>query len=165
MTQDFLSLIFRLSKQNVKFVIIGGFAGVAHGCTLVTQDVDICCEFNTKNLLSLQKALADINPVHRRTPERLKLGLTGENCKDYKNLYLDTDIGQLDCISFVQGIGDFKKVTQASQVIEVENRKFNILKIEALIKAKKAMNRPHDKEAVIQLEAVKKIKDSFKEEK
>jgi len=161
MTQDFLSLLFRLNKEDVKFVIIGGFAGVVHGCTFVTQDIDICCESTTENLLRLQNALADIHPVHRMTPERLKLELTRENCKDYKNLYLDTDIGQLDCISFVQGIGDFKKALQSSQVIEVENHKFNVLRIEALIEARKALNRPRDREAIIQLEAIKKIKDNF----
>ena len=161
MTQDFLSLLFRLNKEDVKFVIIGGFAGVVHGCTFVTQDIDICCESTKENLLRLQNALADIHPVHKMTPERLKLELTRENCKDYKNLYLDTDIGQLDCISFVQGIGDFKKALQSSQVIEVENHKLNVLRIEALIEARKALNRPRDREAIIQLEAIKKIKDNF----
>ena len=161
MTQDFLSLLFRLNKEDVKFVIIGGFAGVVHGCTFVTQDIEVCYESTTENLLRLQNTLADIHPVHRMTPERLKLELTRENCKDYKNLYLDTDIGQLDCISFVQGIGDFKKALQSSQVIEVENHKLNVLRIEALIEARKALNRPRDREAIIQLEAIKKIKDNF----
>lgn len=161
MTQNFHSLLLRLNKENVKFVIIGGFAGIVHGCTFVTQDIDICCEFTTENLLSLQNALADIHPVHRMTPKRLKLELTTENCKDYKNLYLDTDLGQLDCIGFVQGVGDFKKVIQSSQTIEVENHKFNVLRIEALIETKKSINRPRDRETIIQLEAMKKIKGNF----
>ena len=161
MTQNFHSLLFRLNEENVRFVIIGGFAGIVHGCTFVTQDIDICCEFSTENLLSLQNALAGIHPVHRMTPKRQKLELTTENCKDYKNLYLDTDLGQLDCIGFVQGVGGFKKVIQSSQTIEVENHKFNVLRIEALIETKKAINRPRDKEAIIQLEAMKKIEDNF----
>jgi len=158
MTQNFLSLLFRLNKENVKFVIIGGFAGIVHGCTFVTQDIDICCEFTTENLLSLQNALADIHPVHRMTPKRQKLELTTENCKDYKNLYLDTDLGQLDCIGSVQGVGDFKKAIESSQIIDVENHKLNVLRIETLIETKKATNRPHDKEAIIQLEAMREIK-------
>ena len=160
MTKDFLSLLTRLNKEGVRFVIIGGFAGVVHGCTLVTQDIDICCEFTPENLLLLQKAIADLNPVHRMTDGRVKLDLTKENCKDYKNLYLDTDLSQLDCLSFVDGIGDFEKVAKFSKIIEVENLKFHVLSIDALIKAKKAMNRPRDAEAIIQLEAVKKLKDN-----
>jgi len=155
MTPDFLSLLTRLNKEGVKFVIIGGFASVVHGCTLVTQDIDICCEFTPENLLLLQKAIADLNPVHRMTPEKVKLDLTQENCKNYKNLYLDTYLGQLDCISYVQGIGNFEKVTKLSQIIEAEYLKFHVLTIDALIDAKKAMNRPHDHEAIVQLKAIK----------
>jgi hypothetical protein len=160
MTKDFISLLTRLNKEGVKFVIIGGFAGVVHGCTIVTQDIDICCEFTPENLFLLQKAIADLNPVHRMTDGRVKLDLTEENCKDYKNLYLDTDLSPLDCLSFVDGIGDFEKVTKFSQVIEVEKLKLHVLAIDALIEAKKAMNRPRDAEAIIQLEAAKKLRSN-----
>ena len=156
MTNDFLNLLLQLNTANVKFVIIGGFAGIVHGCTFVTQDVDICCEFDADNLLRLQDALSDISPVHRMTPQKIKLELTEDNCGDYKNLYLDTDLGQLDCIGSVKGIGDFCEVVKVSQKIEVEGQLLDVLTIDALIEAKKALDRPHDKEAVIQLEAIKK---------
>ena len=156
MTNDFLNLLLQLNNTNVKFVIIGGFAGVVHGCTFVTQDVDICCEFSVDNLLRLQNALSDISPVHRMTPQKIKLELTEDNCGDYKNLYLDTDLGQLDCIGSVKGIGDFCEVVKVSQKIEVEGQRLNVLTIDALIEAKRALDRPHDKEAIIQLEAIKK---------
>lgn len=45
---------------------------------------------------------------------------------------------------------------QGSRVIEVDDEKFNVLTIEALIQAKEAMNRPRDKETIIQLEAIRK---------
>jgi hypothetical protein len=56
-SSDFLNLLERLVKAGVDFVIVGGFAGVVHGCTYVTQDVDICCDFSAANLLALQKAM------------------------------------------------------------------------------------------------------------
>ncbi len=156
MKNDFFDLIARLAKAEVDFVVIGGFAGVVHGCTYVTQDIDICCDFSISNLLRLQKALAGTNPVHRMTPNRLKLELMPDNCRTFKNLYLDTDIGQLDCISSVDGIGDFKKVKKLSVLVEVESLRLKILSIDALIEAKKALNRPRDREMIIQLEAIKK---------
>ncbi len=156
MTQDFLTLLSKLNHCQVRFVIIGGFAGVVYGATAVTQDIDICCEFTTENLLRLQEALADLHPVHRMTPGRVKLKLTEKNCKDFKNLYLDTDLGQLDCISYVKGVGDFEKCRQASRMIEVDDERFHVLTIEALIQAKQAMNRPRDKETIIQLEAIRR---------
>ena len=156
MTQDFLRVLSKLNHCQVRFVIIGGFAGVVYGATAVTQDIDICCEFTAENLLQLQEALADLHPVHRMTPGRVKVELTEQNCKDFNNLYLDTDLGQLDCIGYVKGVGDFNMCRQASRVIEVDDEKFNVLTIEALIQAKEAMNRPRDKETVIQLEAIKR---------
>ncbi len=157
MTQDFLTVLSKLNHCQVRSVIIGGFAGVVYGATAaVTQDIEICCEFTTENLLRLQEALAEFHPVHRMMSGRVKLQLTEQSCKDYKNLYLDTDLGQLDCIGYVKGVGDFEKCWQASRMIEVDDEKFNVLTIEALIQAKQAMNRPRDKETIIQLETIRK---------
>lgn len=157
MSNDFSNLLERLAGADIDFVIVGGFAGVVHGCWFLTQSIEVCCDFSPANLLSLQKALKDIHPVHRMTPNRKKLKLSEKNCKQFKNLYLDTDDGQLDCLSFVDGLGDYRKVKQASQFIRVEDMQLRILSLDALIKAKKAMNRPHDKEAIRQLEAIKKV--------
>ena len=101
MTTDFTSVLSRLNKAEVDFVIIGGFAATVYGCTIVTQDIDICCDFDAQNLLRIQKALADINPVYRMTTRKVKLDLTRSNCANLKNLYLDTDLGVLDWLSYV----------------------------------------------------------------
>jgi hypothetical protein len=105
--------------------------------------------------LRLQQALKDINPVHRMTPQRLPLDLTAENCKGLKDLYLSTDWGQLDCLGQVKGIGGYEEVVRRSDQIELEIGACRILTIQALIEAKRAMNRPHDIEAVLQLTAIK----------
>jgi hypothetical protein len=157
-SSDFISLLERLVRAGVDFVVVGGFAGITHGCTLVTQDIDICCDFDPDNLLRLQKAISDLNPVHRMTTRRKKFELPEKNGGKFKNLYLDTDIGQLDCVSFVEGIGDYRQVKQASVPVKMQNTKIRVLSIDALIKTKKAMNRPRDRQAVMQLEAIKKLK-------
>jgi DNA repair exonuclease SbcCD nuclease subunit len=156
--KDFFSLLKKLSQNKVDYVVIGGFACIAHGATFVTQDIDICLNFNTNNLLHLQKALADLHPVHRMTPKKLKLALTKENCKQYKNLYLDTDIGQLDCISFVEGAGNLQQVKSKSVTIEINKIKVLVLNIDALIESKKTLNREKDAQAITQLETIKKLK-------
>ena len=160
MSSDFLNMLERLVRAGVDFVIVGGFAGIVHGCTYVTQDIDICCDFSPANLLSLQKAVSDLHPVHRMTAKRKKLRLTEKTCRQFKNLNLDTDIGQLDCLSFIDGIGDYQQVKLKSMPIDVENMQIRVLSLDALIKSKKAMTRPRDKEAIFQLEAIKKLKAS-----
>ncbi len=157
MNQTYIDLLTRLVKAEVRFVLIGGYACIVHGGTLSTVDVDVCCDFTPDNLLRLQRALADLNPVHRMTPQRLPLSLTSENCQNLKNLYLDTDLGQLDCISEVQGLGDFSQVEQMCETIEAEQTRLKVLNRDALIQSKKAMGRPRDREAVRQLEAIKEM--------
>ena len=160
MSSDFLNLLERLVNAGVDFLVIGGFAGVVHGCTYVTQDIDICCDFSPSTLLALQRAISDLHPVHRMTPKRKKLQLTEQTCGQFKNLYLDTDIGQLDCLSFIDGLGDYSQVKRKSELIEVEEMKVRVLSLDALIKSKKSMSRPRDKEAILQLEAIKELKNS-----
>lgn len=158
MSNDFVNLLERLVNNGVDFVIVGGFAGVVHGCTYVTQDIDICCDFSPSNLLALQRAVSDLNPIHRMTPQRKKLELTEEACAQLKNLYLDTREGQLDCLSFLDGLGDYTQAKQESEVIEVEGTKMRVLSLDALVRTKRAMNRPRDKEAISQLEAIKELR-------
>ena len=159
MKGGFLKLIERMKKGGVKFVLIGGFAGVVHGCTYVTQDIDICCDFSATNLLALQKALKELHPVHRMTPQQLKLKLTVESCTQFKNLYLDTDIGQVDCLASIKGLGDYEDVENLSEIRDLGGGlRISVLTIDSLIKARKAMDRPRDREAVLQLEAIKKLK-------
>lgn len=158
MKGGFLELIRRLTKGGVKFVLVGGFAGVVHGCTYVTQDIDICCDFSVANLLALQEALKDLHAVHRMMPQRLKLKLTAKSCARFKNLYLDTDIGQLDCLASIQGLGNYEDVERLSEIRDLGGGlRIRVLTIDSLIKTRKAMNRPRDREAVLQLEAVKKM--------
>ena len=155
---DLLNLLQRLARASVDFVIVGGYAGVVHGCTYLTQDVDICCDFSPGNLLALQAAIADLHPVHRMTPARKPLELTAESAAQFKNLYLDTDLGHLDCLSEIRGVGGYEQVKQASEPIEVEGVQLWVLTLDALITAKQAMNRPRDKEAIRQLKTIRKLR-------
>ena len=48
---DLNSLLQRLIRHRVDFVVVGGYAAVAHGSSLVTMDVDICCDFRRRWLI------------------------------------------------------------------------------------------------------------------
>lgn len=152
---DLESLLERLVRHRVAFVVVGGFAAVAHGVSLLTEDVDVGCRFTPGNLLKLQAALSDLHPVHRMTPARLPLALTPSACAGLKNLYLETDFGQLDCLGEVKGIGLYSKVYQRSVLVELPFGPCRVLNLEALIQAKQAMDRPRDRAAIVQLCAIK----------
>jgi hypothetical protein len=96
------------------------------------------------------------------TPGRKPLELTPENAVAFKNLYLDTDLGRLDCLSEIQGVGGFVQVKQASVRIKVEGLELHVLSLDALIRAKEALRRPRDRQALRQLKAIRELKDEGK---
>ena len=153
--QDDRGLLSRLQSHGVDFVIIGGFCGILHGVSLVTRDLDICCRFSLENLRALECAVKDLNPVHRLTANKLPLELTDELCSRLTNLYLNTDLGILDCLSEVKGIGNYESVLKRSTPFKLSYGEFRILDIDALIAAKEAVGRQRDREAVIQLRSIK----------
>jgi hypothetical protein len=153
--QNLSELTRRLVEAQLEFVLIGGFAAVAHGATLVTRDVDICCRFNEVNLRRIQKALGDLHPVHRSRPD-LPLDLTPEQCSGLKNLYLKTDLGVVDCLGEVLAVGNFDAVLKQSVEVELPFGRCRILNLDGLIRAKEAMDRDHDRITVRQLREIKK---------
>jgi len=148
------ALIEKLAAGGVEFVVVGGYAAVAHGASLLTRDVDICCRFSVENLRRLVRTLDEFHPKHRMTPQKLPLELTDEFAARLKNLYLDTDLGVLDCLSEVLGVGDFDEVLRQSIEINTPSGKCRVLSLDALIRAKETMGRTQDKLAVIQLKAI-----------
>jgi len=153
------SLLERLIQRQLEFVIVGGFAAMAHGASIVTQDVDICCPFNATNLKCLHDALADLHPYHRLTPNRLPLQITPENIGRLENLYLMTDWGQIDCLSRIKGIGEFEAVRTRSVEIQLAFGRCRVLGLDALIAAKLAIGETRDKLTVIQLQAIRERQD------
>jgi hypothetical protein len=153
--QNLTELTRRLIEARVEFVLVGGFAAAAHGVTLLTRDVDICCRFDEANLRRIQSAVADLHPVHRSRPD-LPFELTPDEGAQLKNLYLRTDLGPLDCLGEVLGVGDFDEVSSHSIQLELPFGPCRILDLESLIRAKEAMNRDHDRVSVRQLREIQK---------
>ena len=104
--------------------------------------------------MRIQKAFEDLHPVHRSRPD-LAVELTPEQCAGLKNLYLKTDLGIVDCLGEVLGVGNFDEVFKSSVEVELPYGKCRILDIEALIRAKEAMNRDHDRITVKFLKEIK----------
>jgi hypothetical protein len=155
MPQNDKALLQRLQEQHVEFVIIGGVCGLLHGVSLVTLDLDICCRFTPENLRRIEAAVKDLRPCHRLVANKLPLELTDELCSRLKNMYLQTDLGILDCLSEVSGIGDYDACLCRSIVHEMSYGRFRILDIDAIIAAKEAVARDKDLAAVKQLRGIK----------
>jgi predicted nucleotidyltransferase len=155
MPQNDKALLSRLKEQQVEFVIIGGVCGVLHGASLVTLDLDICCRFSRENLRRIEAAVKDLHPRHRLTANKLPFELTDELCDSLKNIYLNTDLGTLDCLSEVAGIGNYEQVLRQSISHSLSYGEFRMLSLDALIAAKSAVGREKDLDAVRLFQAIK----------
>ena len=102
-------------------------ACVIHGSQVVTQDVDICAPFDPDNLSALLHALAGTNPRFRMTPDPTPLSEQAEELSGLKNLYLITDLGQLDVLSEVAGIGGYREVEKHTIQIDLEGTACRVL--------------------------------------
>jgi hypothetical protein len=155
MPQNDKALLSRLKEQKVEFVIIGGVCGVLHGASLVTLDLDICCQFGEENLQRIEAAVKGLHPAHRLTANKLPLELTRSSFACLKNLYLQTDLGILDCLSEVAGVGNYEEVFKQSVSHSLSSGEFRMLNLDALIAAKFAAGREKDLSAVKLLQAIK----------
>jgi len=117
--------------------------------------LDICCPFGEQNVRRIEAAVKDLHPFHRLTANKLPLEMTRSAYGDLKNLYLQTDLGKLDCLSEVGAVGNFEVVLQRSVVAYFSYGEFRFLDLDALIASKKAAGRERDLAAVRYLLAIK----------
>lgn len=147
-------LIDRLCDADIDFVIVGGYAGMLHGSTLVTRDLDICVVLTQENVAKLREVLRDLNPTHRQTPQRLSfLDNPGEDVQ-VNNLYLETSLGPVDILSSIKGVGGYARVRESSAEIQLFGRRCRVISIEDLIRAKESLARPKDLLAAEELRAI-----------
>lgn len=125
-----------------------------HGSSLVTQDLDLCLLLAPQNIENLRKILKDIHPKHRMTPQKLSFEDAPTDISNVNNLYLETDLGVVDLLNQVTGVGDFKQVSQNAQNIELFGHPCKVISIEDLIAAKEAMGRPKDIAMIKELKVI-----------
>lgn len=152
--QNLAELTRRLIDAQVEFVLVGGFAAIAHGVLRSTRDVDICCRFSEENLMRIQKALAGLHPTYRPRTD-LPLELTPDLCASLKNLYLKTDLGILDCLGEIKGVGGYEAVAERSVELELPIGRCRVIDLDTLIIAKAAMDRDHDRITVRDLKDIR----------
>jgi predicted nucleotidyltransferase len=152
--QDFSRLLQRLADGGFEFVIVGGFAALTHGSSLITRDLDVCAVLTDENVEKLRSTLADWHPKHRMTPQRLSFLEHPLPGTALQNLYLQTDVGIIDILSSISGVGGFERLKKNAVELEVNGRTYRVISLEDLIAAKEAVGREKDLLAVKELRAI-----------
>src|SRR6185369_53921 len=143
-----------LGEYKVDCVIVGGVAAAVHGSSLLTSDLDVCYARDAANLRRLAEALQSVHARLRNAPEGLPFILDAETLRRGLNFTFATDIGDLDLLGEVRGIGHFEAVVTDSVTVELFGYRFAVMDIGKLILAKRAAGRPKDLVALPELEAI-----------
>ncbi len=164
--QNLKALLERLLQNQVDFVLIGGFAGVMHGSTLVTQDLDICAAITPDNIALLRKTLRDLKPRHRMNPN-FKPSFLDEpkDLAGLNNIYLETDWGILDILSQVLPAGEFSEIKCRAIEVNLYGHSCKVISIEDLITVKAAMKRPKDLATLEELKIIQSRQALLKKKK
>lgn len=147
-------LLQRFADAELEFVVVGGFAGVLHGSSYVTDDLDVCAVLTPENISKLRAALGDLHPVHRITHKKLSFLEHPPKGQPLANLYLETDAGVVDVLSNILGLGGFEDLRRNAIEIPLFGRRCKVISLGDLIKAKEAMGREKDLLTAKELRAI-----------
>ncbi len=160
MANDLRELVLRLQRGGVEFVLAGGFGAAAHGGGLATLDVDVACNMSAANLIRVFNAFAEFRPVHRMTPQRVPFTRGQAEKGGLNNLYLSTELGQLDCLGEIRGIGGYGECLARSVAVSLGKLSIRVLSLDAMIDAKLAMGRPRDLQTAAELKVIREKRRS-----
>jgi hypothetical protein len=143
-----------LADAQVEFVIIGGWSAILHGSTYITRDLDICFSRGRENLNRLATALAPFHPRLRNFPTELPSIWDENTLRNGTVFTLDTDLGMLDLLAEVAGVGAYPEAFQHSVLVHSFDRDVRTLDLGALIRSKRAAGRAKDLALLPELEAL-----------
>ena len=153
-----------LADGGVDFIIIGGVAAGVRGSARVTFDLDICYERSRANLARLSEALRPYRPRLRGALDDLPFSLDAATIERGMNFTLTTDLGDIDVLGEIAGIGQYQHAFALSENMPLLGRSYRVLSLEGLIRAKRTAGRSKDLEALGELEALREIEARTKSE-
>lgn len=151
-------LLEGLIRAGIRHVIVGGVAANALGSARVTFDVDVCYDPADDNIERLAGLLAGWHAYLRGVEPGLPWTPDARAIRTSPVLTLVTDEGDLDVMDRVAGVGEFAAVLAASEEATILGVTTRVLTLDALIAAKRAAGRRKDQEALLELEALREIR-------
>lgn len=134
-----------LRRHGVRYLLVGGLAGMAHGSAYPTFDVDIAYDRDPGNLERLAEALREVGAHLRGAPEDLPFLLDAETLRMGLNFTFNTNLGPLDILGELRGVGSYERVAKAAETTRIEGVEVEVISLEHLIAMKAAAGREKDR--------------------
>ena len=135
---NFDRAVHALCDAGVEFIIIGGWSAILHGSANVTSDLDLFFTRRRGNLRRLVGALAPYHPRLADLPEGLPFIWDEATLRNGTIFTLARELGRIDLLGEVSGLGSFEEVEAASLVVDAFGRQVRTLDLRSLIAAKRA---------------------------
>jgi len=153
------ALFQALVGAQAEVVVIGGWAAVVQGVSHVTNDIDLCYNPTPDNRRKLVQVIAPLHPalrVGRLTAEearKLPFVWDERTLRDSPNVTLQTDVGDLDLLTSIPGVGDYTRVRAAAKILDVFGVAVPVLGLSALLISKRVTGRAKDQQQIPLIEA------------
>lgn len=133
---DFKEFLESLNANNVRYLIVGGYAVAFHGHPRYTKDLDIWIERSQANATRLVKAINDFG-----------FGSLKLNAKDFLQpgeiVQFGNPPNRIELFTSLKGV-DFKKCFASRVRVDYGGIKANVIDLDGLKKNKKAVGRAQD---------------------
>jgi len=149
-----------LTAHSVEFIVVGGQAEALMGSARVTYDVDLCYRRTPDNLERLATALGTLKLTLRGAPPELKFRLDAQALALGQNYTFEVD-GEypLDFLGYLEPIGTYEDLLPHAEIVSIGGHATRVIGLDDLIRIKRYLGRPKDKESLLQLEAVKRLRE------
>ena len=149
-----------LADHGVEFIVVGGQAEALMGSARVTYDVDLCYRRTSENLERLATALATLTLTLRGAPAELKFRLDAQALALGQNYTFEVD-GEypLDLLGSLEPIGTYDDLLPHAETVSIGGHPTRVIGLDDLIRIKRYIGRPKDRESLLHLEAIKRLRE------
>jgi hypothetical protein len=131
-------LLRLLAEHRVEYVLVGGLAMCAHGSAYVTEDMAVCYARTPVNIAAVAAACATIHVYMRGAPKGLPFHFDPPTIQAGLNFTLETDLGDIDFLGEVSGIGTYDRALALSDEKVLFGQNVRVLSLDGLLAAKNA---------------------------
>jgi hypothetical protein len=141
---DLRALLTPLVRHGVDFVLVGGMAGISHGSSYPSYDLDVVYARDSDNIMRLVEALREIGVRLRGAPADLPFLLDARTIESGSNFTFVTPHGDFDILGHADGMPGYDELRADAPLREILGLEVRIASIDHLIAMKRAANRPKD---------------------
>ena len=152
------SLLGRLARAGVDFVVIGGVAVAFQGYGRATKDLDITYATDRENLGRLGEVLVAAHARLRAIEEDVPFVPDERTLARPRLLTLDTDDGGLDLLADPPGAPAYRTMRLRADRVELDGIVVAVAALDDLLAMKRAAGRPQDLADVDALEVARRVR-------